>query len=72
MDEYIRIVKYTVIQCLEAFVKGVNEIFGDKYLRRPNNNDINCLLQIGEARGFPGLLGSIDCMHWEWKNCPVA
>ncbi|XP_028220375.1 uncharacterized protein LOC114402026 [Glycine soja] len=72
VNENVRITECTTIQCLEAFVKGVNEIFGDKYLRRPNNNDINCLLQIGEAQGFPGLLGSIDCMHWEWKNCPVA
>jgi len=65
VDEYLKIGGSTVVKCLEAFVKGVNKIFGDEYLRRLNNNNINCLLQIREARGFPGMLGSIDCMHWE-------
>ncbi|KAF8395268.1 hypothetical protein HHK36_019210 [Tetracentron sinense] len=38
----------------------------------PNNDDIARLLAVGENRGFPGMLGSIDCMHWKWKNCPTA
>ncbi|KAL6553425.1 hypothetical protein OROGR_007267 [Orobanche gracilis] len=72
MDEYIRIGETTSNLCLEKFVKGITEIFGPHYMRRPNNEDTMRLQQMGESRGFPGMLGSIDCMHWEWKNCPVA
>ena len=53
-------------------MKAVIAMFGDHYLRSPNNIDIARLLQTGEQRGFPGTLGSIDCMHWKWKNCPTA
>jgi hypothetical protein len=72
VDDYVRIGESTAMECLDKFVRGVHQIYGVEYLRKPNNNDIQRLLQIGEARGFPGMLGSIDCMHWEWKNCPVA
>lgn len=72
MDEYIRIGETTAIKSMKLFVKAVISIFGDEYLRPPNSNDIARLLAVGEKRGFPGMLGSIDCMHWKWKNCPTA
>jgi hypothetical protein len=34
--------------------------------------DVKCLLEFGKARGFPGMLGSINCVHWEWQNCSTA
>ena len=23
-----------------------------------------------KCQGFPGMIKSINCCHWEWKNCP--
>ncbi|XP_058726216.1 uncharacterized protein LOC131597538 [Vicia villosa] len=72
VDEYVRISESTSVECLERFVRGVNVVFGADYLRKPKNTDVEHLLQMGESRGFSEMLGSIDCMHWEWKNYPVA
>lgn len=71
-DEYIKIGASTTLLCLEKFAEGVIAKFGAHYLRRPNTEDVQRLLDVGESRGFPGMLGSLDCMHWKWKNCPVA
>ena len=65
MDEYLRIGVTTVIKSLKKFVKAVVSIFSEEYLRSPNDNDIARLLAVGQHRGFPGMLGSIDCMHWK-------
>ena len=69
-DEYVRIGESTALESLRRFVAAVVEIFGEQYLRYPNEADIARLLAMGEEKGFPGMLGSIDCMHWKWKNCP--
>ena len=68
----MRIGESTIIESLKKFVKTVVDIFSKEYLRSPNNKDIARILADGERRGFPGMLGSIDCMHWKWKNCSVA
>ena len=72
VDEFTRIGESNAIESLRRFVKVVIAMFDDHYLRLPNNIDIAQLLQTGEQRGFPGMLGSIDCMHWKWKNCPTT
>ncbi|XP_038704682.1 uncharacterized protein LOC120000630 [Tripterygium wilfordii] len=37
-----------------------------------DDDDIARLLAIDESHGFLEILGSIDCMHSKWKNCPTA
>ena len=71
-DEYVKIGESTAIQSLKRFFRAIVELFAEQYLRTPTANDIARLLYIGEHRGFPGMLGSLDCMHWKWKNCPTS
>ncbi|KAK2640705.1 hypothetical protein Ddye_028500 [Dipteronia dyeriana] len=71
-NEYIKIEKSTTIESLKRFCHAVVEEFTGEYLRSPSAIDVARLLRIGKDRGFPGILGSIDFMHWKWKNCPTA
>ncbi|KAJ0744500.1 putative harbinger transposase-derived protein [Helianthus annuus] len=42
-------------------------------MRRPMQKNIENLYAFHEKKyGFPGMLGSIDCTHWPWKNCPTT
>ena len=70
-DEYVRIGESTTIESLRRFVAAVVDLFEEEYLRYPNEADTVRLLALGEQNGFPGMLGSIDCMHWAWKNFPI-
>ena len=57
---------------MRRFCDAVVDVFGKTYLRTSNEDDVARLLAQGEACGFPGKLGSVDCTHWVWKNCPKA
>ncbi|KAL7219262.1 hypothetical protein ACSBR2_012363 [Camellia fascicularis] len=71
-DEYIKIGETTANDSLKLFCNAIIALYEEQYLRSPNENDIARLLEEGKARGFPGMLGSLDCVHWKWKNCPTA
>jgi hypothetical protein len=72
LDEVLMLAASTTLECLGKFAQGVIDMFGEEYLRPPRCDELEHLLQLGESRGFPGMLGSIDCMHWQWEKCPTA
>ena len=73
LDEYLQMSARTTRECLYRFCHNVVKLYSKKYLRKPNAYDVQQLYQAHEVRhGFPGMLGSIDCMHGAWQNCPNA
>ena len=47
VDEYVQIGETTLMECFKLFVSGICTIFRNECLRRPNNKDIERLLQMG-------------------------
>ncbi|XP_024178699.1 uncharacterized protein LOC112184689 [Rosa chinensis] len=70
--EYCRMVKSTSIESLKRFTRGIVNLYSVEYLRVCTPANLKRLLAKAERRGFPGMIGSIDCMHWQWKNCPTG
>ncbi|GKA87560.1 RNA-directed DNA polymerase, eukaryota [Tanacetum coccineum] len=72
-DEYLQIAERTSRECLDHFTKCIHVLYYDKFLRRPTATDIQKTYELHEEKhGLPEMLGSIDCMHWDWKNCPKS
>jgi len=72
MDDYCRTSESTAMECMQRFCIAVRAEFGKYHMRQPTRVDFLKQLGINKARGFPGMFASLDCMHYEWKNCPVA
>jgi hypothetical protein len=71
-DEYCRTGESTAIEAMKRFTVAIRACFESQFLRLPTRVDFQKQLDINAARGFPGMFGSLDCMHWTWKNYPVA
>jgi hypothetical protein len=64
IDDNFAMGESTAIMCVKFFVVAIVNIFGSTYLRAPNAEDTSNLLEFNADREFPGMLSSVDCMHW--------
>lgn len=46
--------------------------FGQKYLPEIGHDLVKKLVAHHEELGWPGLMGSLDCSHWQWAKCPKS
>ncbi|XP_068329660.1 protein ALP1-like [Pyrus communis] len=62
-NEYCRLAESTAIENLKHFCKAIEGIYRATYLRNLNREDLKRLLRKADKRGFPGMIGSLDCYH---------
>jgi Plant transposon protein len=73
--DYFQMGESTMRTCFLKFCRTVstNEVFRSIYLRSMSRADArNGSALHKEKHGVEGMVGSLDCMHIYWKNCPVA
>ncbi|XP_048433278.1 uncharacterized protein LOC103965369 [Pyrus x bretschneideri] len=49
----------------QADLMDETHVYKDEYLHELNQEDLDRLLCKAEGRGFPSMIGSLDCMYWD-------
>ena len=71
--DYFQMSETMAETCMEEFDAMIKLLYKDEYLRCPTEEDVKAIVKLHKAiHRIDGMLGSLDCMHTVWKNCPVA
>ena len=70
LEEMLDISRAVVDESLTKFCSAIIELYGPEYLRKPTEEDVRRIAAKYASLGWPGLLGSLDCMHYEWRAAP--
>jgi len=71
-DEYVRLSRTVIATSTKLLMEFIVRRWGPTYLRRPNQDELNTIMERNKERGMPGCMGSLDCCHWEWHKCPTG
>ncbi|XP_076925898.1 uncharacterized protein LOC143588885 [Bidens hawaiensis] len=73
IEEYLQMSEIVAREALHTFCECIPQLYHKKYLRKPTQSDVQKIYEVHQQRhGFPEMLGSLGCTHWEWEACPVA
>ena len=70
-EEYTGVQEETGRLMLYAFCTWLDVVHGPTFLGAWTEEAIKEEMDKNAERGFTGMLGSIDCTHWGWKNRPM-
>ena len=57
--------------CKKFDARGII-VFGGIVFKKPAHINVDYRLQLAKAHDFLYILGCINYMHWESKNCPMG
>jgi hypothetical protein len=72
--DYFQLGESTAMVCVKKFIKSIsNSEFCAKYFSFFTSVDAQKVEALHyEKHGVRGMLGSLDCSHFVWANCPIA
>ena len=60
-------------ECCKQFHKAIIHLYMDDFLRLPTALDLKRIVELHKTvHSVHGMMGSLDCTHVFWKNCPKA
>jgi hypothetical protein len=71
--DYFQMSQQYARECCKEFDKAMRTIYMKEFLRLPTATDLKNIVKLHKAaHGVDGMIGSLDCTHTFWKNCPKA
>ena len=71
VSEVSQIPRSSLHPILDKFVKRFVEEFYDDFIKFPTGDSLKLVMDCYNKCGFPGAVGSMDCTHVTWSQCPV-
>jgi hypothetical protein len=60
-------------ECCKEFDKATRTIYMKEFLRLPTATNLKNIVKLHKSvHSVDGMIGSLDCTHMFWKNCPKA